>query len=100
MKAETGRYVRPKIPREERICKNCKQNTVESEEHALTECDLYEELREELFNYITSYCQNCSALSNKNKAIFLLTIEDTNCMQRVAKFCHDALELRKNKQQN
>ena len=38
---ETGIHVRPKICKEERICKNCDLEEVEDESHFLLKCPLY-----------------------------------------------------------
>ena len=38
---ETVRYVRPKICKEQRICKNCDLEEVEDESHFLLKCPLY-----------------------------------------------------------
>ena len=48
---ETGRYKRPKIEKNQRICQTCLE--VEDEEHALMNCRLYNQVREkypDLFN--------------------------------------------------
>ena len=43
---ERGRYSRPKVPREERICKFC--NEVESESHFILFCKTYDTFRDRL----------------------------------------------------
>ena len=43
LEVETGRY--QNIPREKRICKVCPLNKVEDEEHFITECPAYGEIR-------------------------------------------------------
>ena len=43
---ERGRYSRPKVPREERICKFC--NEVESESHFILFCKTYDSFRDRL----------------------------------------------------
>ena len=45
---ERGRYFRPRIPREQRICVQCGQ--VEDEEHFFLLCIKYTNLRITLFN--------------------------------------------------
>ena len=42
---ETGRYCKPPILRENRICENCALNKVEDEKHMVLECTLYSEAR-------------------------------------------------------
>ena len=46
LRIETGRYER--LPVNERICFMC-ENKIETEEHVLIECPLYDDLRNELF---------------------------------------------------
>ena len=43
LRIETGRYCRPKIPRNERKCMTC--NVVEDEDHVLFSCVLYDSIR-------------------------------------------------------
>ena len=45
---EIGRYSRPKLPRENRVCFSCK-NAVEDEKHFLFHCKEYNSLRENLY---------------------------------------------------
>jgi len=45
---ETGRYTRPRIPPENRLCKLCNRSAVEDEQHFILECSLYTDLREEM----------------------------------------------------
>ena len=46
-----GRRMRPKLPRNERICNTC--NTIEDEIHFLIECEKYKYDRIEKFKVIT-----------------------------------------------
>ena len=54
---ETGRYSRPKIKRENRICKLCNTKEVEEERHLIFHCNAYSELRKPLFDKIHSTVQ-------------------------------------------
>ncbi len=47
---ETGRYVRPPLPPEERLCLCCNTNSVENEMHFVLDCPLYTPERETLLN--------------------------------------------------
>ena len=49
---EIGRYCRPILPREKRICKFCKNDEIEDELHLLFKCSLYADLREIFFQKI------------------------------------------------
>jgi len=52
LEIETGRW--NKIPRNQRICKNCILNKIEDENHLLFECQMYTTERNELYNTIKS----------------------------------------------
>ena len=47
---ETGRWCRPVKPLDQRICTYCNQNKIENEVHFIIECDIYDDLRVELFS--------------------------------------------------
>ncbi len=49
LQIEKGRF--SKIPREERICKNCSLNKIEDEEHFLCQCPKFDDMRHELFEF-------------------------------------------------
>ena len=42
---ETGRYAKPPVPVENRLCFACNKNCVENENHFLLDCPLYDDLR-------------------------------------------------------
>ena len=44
LEIEKGRH--KKIPREMRLCKSCTMGKIETEDHFLTECNLYDDIRE------------------------------------------------------
>ena len=52
LEIETGRYIRPRIPPENRICKCCSSSAIEDETHFLLNCTAYTELRNDLFDII------------------------------------------------
>ena len=53
IRIETGRYERPFIPREERICLRC--NSLEDEHHALFICPQYDTIRLTFRDYLSTY---------------------------------------------
>ena len=90
---ETGRYVRPKIPIEERLCTEC--GMLEDERHFLLKCSRYDNERDYLWNKVNDLCPNFITLSDHDKFIYLMTAErEVACA--TAKFCHLALEKRRN----
>ena len=56
LRIETGRYVRPIIPRNMRFCSVCVES-VEDEEHALFYCPLYDDVRRNYTNFLECYSQ-------------------------------------------
>ena len=49
LQIENGRYAKPKMPLNDRICKLCKDNVVEDEIHFRLCCEFYSDLRKPLF---------------------------------------------------
>ena len=45
LRLETGRFERPRLKEEERICPACEEDRVENEEHAMFFCLAYSEMR-------------------------------------------------------
>ena len=70
----TGRYER--IAEVDRICFNC-YDAVESEEHGLMDCPLYQNLREILFSKIKSYIPDFLSKTNQKKLICILSSDIT-----------------------
>ncbi len=63
LEIERGRFCKPCIPLNERLCSLCNLHLVEDEEHFITKCSLYVDLRNELF----THCKSLDAeFENKN----------------------------------
>lgn len=88
LRIETGRYER--ISYDERNCFNCKTK-VENEEHALLECPLYDDIRNELFSKIEM--STFELLNTSDKVAYLLS--DSRICNYTAKACHDILNKRR-----
>ena len=73
---ETGRYTRPPIPVDNRICVYCSANCLESEKHFLLNCELYNDLRFYLFSECSQYIENFDNLNDD-----LRFIEIMNCSE-------------------
>ena len=60
LRIETGRHI--KTPKSERICMVCNKNEIETEEHFIRTCSLYDQIRERnigvlnSFNWMTCLC--------------------------------------------
>ena len=89
---ETGRYARPKIPKEERLCTECK--VIENEQHFLLKCSRFNDERFHLFQKVSDLCPNFPTLSDPDKFIYLMTAEKKVACE-TAKFCYLSFEKRK-----
>jgi hypothetical protein len=69
---ETGRYAKPKVPLNERICTYCNKNCVEDEMHFLMECEFYSDLRYFIFQKGHQFNETFSSLNKVDKFIFLM----------------------------
>ena len=74
---ETGRYTR--TPEHERFCFNC-PNMVESEEHVLICCTVYNDIREKLFDEASRINPAFRDMSDCDKLCYLLS-NDEMCIQ-------------------
>ena len=81
LRIETGRYERPMLNRDERICEVCR--VIEDEYHAIFVCPLYRDIRTDYPHLISS--NNISAFFNPNYD----HVRDTAC------FLHEIEKLRK-----
>jgi hypothetical protein len=91
LQIETGRYVKPKIVPEDRICKKCYSSEVEDEQHFFFKlnCGFYHNHRNKLFEAIKLTCkfENFKLLSSLNKLIWLLNSENINILTEICYFC-------------
>ena len=51
LEVERGRYQKPRIPREDRLCKMCNVS-IEDKEHFFIGCNAYDQLRQQYFKLI------------------------------------------------
>ena len=90
---ETGRYAKPIIPLEQRLCNFCNENMVEDETHFILHCDLYSDIRYELYEKATKVCCNFILLNDKEKMCFLMN--NVNLQHDVAKTLYAMFNRRK-----
>lgn len=69
---ETGRYTKPKTPLNERLCRYCDKSVIENEIHFLIDCELYSDIRYELFQNAISQNNSFQTMSSGEKLIFLM----------------------------
>jgi hypothetical protein len=89
---ETGRF--ENIDRNNRICRNCNMNMIESEYHFLLACPFYRELRHKYFK--PYYCQ----WPNLRKFETLMSSKSTRVLLNLAKFLYFANKTRNESSQS
>ncbi len=71
---ETGRYRQHWLPRESRICPHCTHGEVETEQHFLTSCPNYEEIRKKLYPKFEILYPDFKMLNKKTQLHYLLLL--------------------------
>ena len=89
---ETGRHQRPIIPRENRFCFIC-ANKIEDEQHFLLECKLYGS-QNKFTRLIENSDDTFTTLTNDEKFIHLMTQEDEQTTEHIAKEIRNRQNLR------
>jgi hypothetical protein len=94
---ETGRWTRPKLPRQHRICSKCSHTVVEDEVHFLFECPAYDRIRDKydsvLFTQFGGCRQACGLM--KHNAEDVRKFMDQEPSFQVAKFVFECMEFRR-----
>ena len=72
LEIEKGRFAKPKVPLEQRVCKYCNSSNVEDEKHFLIDCDLYTDIRYELCLLMSRIYPDLKQLSSLQKYCLLL----------------------------
>ena len=91
LKIETDRYVRPRIPPEERFCQMCNNGGVEDETHFLLFCSKFDNFRQILLNKVPDL-DTFHNLNNSEKLKLLLN--EPSLVKDTAKFIVSAFEHR------
>jgi len=71
LRIETGRYVGENV--EDRLCTLCDLQEVESEEHVITRCPIYTDIRQLLYQEASRLCDNFHANCDTDKLSFILS---------------------------
>jgi hypothetical protein len=84
---ETGRYTKPKTPRNQRICTLCRAS-VGNELHAMFRCtdENMAEIREHYMQDIMKLCPQISKLSDIDKMLYLLKGHDISIMHTLCQW--------------
>ena len=90
LRIETGRYENLNL--EDRICPFCRNACIESEEHVLFECHLYDDIREELIEKAVAVRADFINLPVQNKMIFVFS--NPAMIRCCAKTCFNILHRR------
>ena len=95
---ETGRYSRPLIPPENRLCSICKNGEVEDETHFLLNCHSYADLRTNLLTHLSEI--STYNLNSDNQNLFPLLMSNNNgdyeFATLICNFTKSAFEIHKN----
>lgn len=89
LKIESGRFTN--TPLEERICEKCFSDNIEDETHFLFECSFYNYKRQCLLNNIYTQCPNFKYLSNQDKLVWLMTMENNTIIEKTCEFLSSCL---------
>jgi hypothetical protein len=75
---ETGRYTRPKTPQHQRFCLLCNNGTIETEEHMISDCQAYSNIRLEFqsklegkIDFSTNYITKLMKSADDNVIFYL-----------------------------
>ena len=90
IRIETGRFERPRKEAADRICKQCPNNSPETEVHFLIECPRHTQLRATFFSKISD--ENFTSLSDIEKLKFLVNCPEI--AKLTAQFVIDAFDNR------
>jgi hypothetical protein len=85
LRIETGRYTGTAI--DQRVCDVCQ--TLEDEKHFLILCKKFEKERKPLFENIKTICINFDHLSEEEKLVYIMTIEDELILKELSKFVYE-----------
>ena len=97
---ETGRWARPKLPRQHRVCSKCSCTVVEDEVHFLFECPAYDRIREKYNTVLFAQfggCQEASSTMKHNSDNVRLFMDQEPSFQ-VAKFVYECMEFRRSEE--
>ena len=95
LEIETGRYARPRIPPEQRVCRMCNLNHTEDEMHFLFQCPAYEDYRKSLYDQIPEL-QTIS--DHKLKLKLVMSLQNELLLTELGLFIVRSFQRRKIKQ--
>ena len=95
LEIERGRYTRPKVNPENRLCPLC--YVVDNEIHFVVRCRINETLRITLWNEINAIDSGFAYLDDKDKLCYLMSCCDRNVLSWFGKFVYQSFNIRNQK---
>ena len=92
LKIERGRFSKPPIPVENRLCDHC-LSEIEDEFHFLNKCSKYNSPRNNLFLVVQINCRNFCSLKDKVNFNWLLTNSDKNVIIELSNFLFESFAI-------
>ena len=96
LEIEKGRHKKHWRPREERICNQCSSGQIETEQHFLSSCNRYKDLRENYLNSVKTYIPSFEEKMIKTEDLLRVCLGETpECVELSAKYvysCHKRRE--------
>lgn len=92
LKIEKGRFFKPPIPVENRVCDNC-LSEIEDEIHFLIKCPKYDIYRNLFFSSVQKHCRNFSLLDDKSKFNWLITNSDKSIITELSNFIYESFAI-------
>ena len=96
LEIERGRYARPRISPEKRICKICTK-APETEDHFIIFCQAYSDLRTKMYADIAQIDSSFTRINAQDRFKFLMTTKNHNIIINVMKYIYSAYKIRKMK---
>ena len=96
LRIQTERYKtgNERLKPDERICEYCTLNKCEDEEHFITVCPNYSNLRSDFFDLVSEKNTFFKAYDDHEKFIWLMTNEDNYILSKLAKFISQCFRIR------
>jgi hypothetical protein len=69
LRIETGRWTKPKTKIEERLCMECMNGELEDEKHFILDCEMYDDLRERMFEQIRQKSEEKWKLEEESREV-------------------------------
>jgi hypothetical protein len=90
LRIESGRYCRPPLPCDSRICLFCDTGDVESEEHFIMDCSFYVKERNDFLKCLSELSPNIINLNRAEKFKVILSMYngDVEFIEAVTNFIH------------